>query len=95
MTQLVQILVGMVLGIVLPAWVIRYDERSLSDHQRERAFGFATFWVAVVVFGPYCLPVHFVRTRRSLWGLGLGIMALAGTLAAIAGTSAALSIILE
>jgi hypothetical protein len=94
-TQLLQFLVAMVLGIVLPAWLIRYDERSLSDPQRERAFGFATYWIAVVVFGPFCLPVHFVRTRRSLWGLGLGLIALAGTLAAIAGASAALSIFLE
>jgi len=28
------------------------------------------------VFGPLCLPVHFIRTRRNWAGLGLGVAAL-------------------
>jgi hypothetical protein len=94
-SQLVQALLGMALGILLPAWLIRYDERTLSEAERERAFGSSTYWIAVVVFGPLSLPVHFLRTRRSVWGLALGLMALAGTLAAIGGLGEALATILE
>jgi hypothetical protein len=35
-------------------------------------------WSAVVAFGPLCLPVHFIRTRRNWAGLGLGVAALLG-----------------
>ena len=70
---------GFVLGILVPHWVLRWDERRLSVEGRRRAWNDASHWSAVVAFSFLCLPVHFVKTRRSLRGflLGLGAMALA------------------
>ena len=33
----------------------------------------ASFWSAIVVFGPLSIPVHFARTRRSVLGLVIGV----------------------
>ncbi len=95
MRDLVPLFVSLVLGVLLPSWIIRYDERSLTREQQERAFLNSTFWVAVVVFGPLCLPIHFLRTRSTWVGLGLGLVALAGTLAAIAGVSTVFWVLAE
>jgi polyferredoxin len=65
---------------LLPFWLIRRDERRLSTEQLARRFPRATFLIAVVVFGPFALPIHFVRTRRSLAGFAQGIAWLAVTL---------------
>jgi hypothetical protein len=80
--DLLAIFLQIALGIVLPAWIVKRDERRLSDKQLERAWPPATFWCAVVTFGLICLPIHFWRTRRSVTGLGLGLIWLvaAGTL---------------
>lgn len=60
-------------GILLPHWVMRFDERRLSQTQLQRSFNQATHWSAVVAFSVLCLPVYFTRTRRSLWGFLLGV----------------------
>jgi hypothetical protein len=65
-----------VLGIVVPAGIVRYDVARLSGERLARAWPEASLWSAVVVFGPLCLPVHFIRTRRNWAGLGLGLAAL-------------------
>ena len=78
MGELIVLFVQMGLGIVLPAWIVRRDERRLDERRLERAWPPATFWCAVVTFGPLCLPVHFLRTRRSAKGLGLGLAWLLG-----------------
>ncbi len=70
------------LGIALSAWLVQLDERRLSPAELERAWPRASFLIAVVLFAPWCLPIHFVRTRRSLTGLFLGVLALAVVLAA-------------
>ncbi|HEY4159733.1 MAG TPA: hypothetical protein VGM29_16595, partial [Polyangiaceae bacterium] len=57
----------------LPYLVVRFDEARLSPERLARAWNPASFWVAIVVFGPFSIPVHFVRTRRSLLGLALGL----------------------
>jgi hypothetical protein len=62
-----------VLGIVVPANIVSWDVAHLRGPQLERAWPDAGLWSAVVVFGPLCLPVHFIRTRRSWLGLGLGV----------------------
>jgi hypothetical protein len=59
------------LGILVPATIVRRDLRSLHGERLARAWPDASLWAAVVVFGPLCLPVHFIRTRRSWPGLGL------------------------
>lgn len=61
------------LGIAVPALIVRRDLTRLSGEPLARAWPDASLWSAVVVFGPLCLPVHFIKTRRSLLGLALGI----------------------
>jgi hypothetical protein len=82
MVDVVALIVQLALGIALPAWMLRFDERRLSQGMLARAWPKASFWSAVVAFGPLCLPVHFVRTRRSVAGLLLGLLALAVALGA-------------
>jgi hypothetical protein len=60
------------LGIAVPAVIVRRDVRRLTGERLARAWPDASLWSAVVVFGPLCLPIHFIRTRRSWTGLGLG-----------------------
>jgi hypothetical protein len=62
-----------VLGILLPALVIRRDLAQLSSDQLAQAWNDASLWSAVVTFGPLSMIVHFARTRRSLLGLALGL----------------------
>jgi hypothetical protein len=61
------------LGIALPAIVIKKDLLRLEPTKLARAWNDASLWSAVVAFGPISLVVHFARTRRSLWGLVLGL----------------------
>jgi hypothetical protein len=76
MLDVVAVVLQLALGIAVPAWLLRFDEHRLSPAMLERAWPRASFWSAVVAFGPLCLPVHFVRTRRSVVGLLLGLLAL-------------------
>jgi hypothetical protein len=62
------------LGIGLPAVVIRKDLLRLAPEKLARAWNDASLWSAVVAFGPISLIVHFARTRRTLWGLLLGLV---------------------
>lgn len=77
MLDVVVVTVQLALGIAVPAWLLRRDERRLPEGMLARAWPQASFWSAVVAFGPLCLPVHFVRTRRSVMGFLLGLLALA------------------
>jgi hypothetical protein len=61
------------LGIAVPATIVRYDLTRLRGERLERAWPDSSLWSAVVVFGPLCVPLHFLRTRRSWGGLGLGV----------------------
>ena len=78
----------MALGILVPWWILRRDLRQRPAEQLARAWNDASFWTAIVVFGPLCIPVHFIKTRRSLWGLILGVLWMAAAIAAIALPSA-------
>jgi hypothetical protein len=73
------------LGILLPFWVVRRDERRLPPVQLDRTWNEPSFWAAIVTFGPLCIPVHFVKSRRSLLGLLLGVAWMVGVFGAIAG----------
>jgi len=72
------VVLDIVLGVVLTAWVVRRDTRRLSPERRARSWSDASFWSAVVAFGPLSIPVHFARTRRTVVGflLGCGVMVL-------------------
>ena len=69
---------GLALGIAVPAIIVRHDLTRLSGEPLARAWPDASLWAAVVVFGPLCLPIHFIRTRRSLLGIALGLGWLVG-----------------
>jgi len=66
-----------VLGIAVPALIVRRDLARLSGEPLARSWPDASLWAAVVVFGPLCLPIHFIKTRRNLLGVGLGLAWLA------------------
>jgi hypothetical protein len=80
MSEVLADLVVMIAQILLPFWLIRRDERRLSTARQMLAFPEATFWIAVVCFGPLAVFVHFLRTRRGLLGLAVGLAWLAVTL---------------
>jgi hypothetical protein len=71
------------LSVLVPWWIVRRDERRRPPAERARAWNDASFWTAIVAFGPLCIPVHFVRTRRSFWGLILGLFWMAAAVLAI------------
>jgi hypothetical protein len=79
-----EVVLQIVLSIVLTAGAVRRDERWLSEEQLARAWNDASFWTAVVVFGPLCIPVHFLRVRRSVGGFALGLSWMLAVLLAIA-----------
>ncbi|HVU02641.1 MAG TPA: hypothetical protein VHE30_12855 [Polyangiaceae bacterium] len=72
-----------VLGIVYTSAVVRGDQERLSPERRRRAWNSASFWSAVVAFGPLCIPVHFARTRRSVPGFLLGVFWMALVIVAL------------
>jgi hypothetical protein len=59
------------LGIAVPRAIVRWDLARLHGERLARSWPDASLWSAVVVFGPLCVPIHFLRTRRSWVGLGL------------------------
>ncbi|RYZ04343.1 MAG: hypothetical protein EOO73_24000 [Myxococcales bacterium] len=67
---------NLALGIAIPAGIVRYDVARLRGDELARAWPDSSVWSAVVAFGPLCLPLHFIRTRRSWAGLGLGAISL-------------------
>lgn len=62
------------LAIVVPHCIIRWDERRLDAIALSRGWNDASHWVATVAFSYLCLPVHFYRTRKSVYGLALGTL---------------------
>ena len=73
MAEVLLFALSMALGIAVPAVIVRWDLGRLTGERLARAWPDATFWLAVVVFGPLCLPIHFIRTRRNWAGLGLAV----------------------
>lgn len=77
MVDVVLLAIRIFLSIALPWWIVRRDMKKLSEDQLARAWNDVSFWIAVVVFNELCIPVHFLKVRRSLLGLALGIFWLA------------------
>jgi hypothetical protein len=69
----VDLVLQIALGVALTAWVVRRDMRRLPPSLFVRSWNEASFWSAVVAFQPWSILVHFVRTRRSAWGIVLGL----------------------
>jgi len=82
---------SLILNALLPYWIVRFDLRRLSGERLARAWTEASFLSAVLAFGPFSLPVHFAKTRRSLVGFGLGVGLAVSTLAVQALVAALLS----
>ncbi|HEY3592605.1 MAG TPA: hypothetical protein VGL13_01985, partial [Polyangiaceae bacterium] len=62
---MVDLVVQIALQVAIAAWIVRRDMRRLPRALYVRAWNEVSFWVAIVVFWPLCIPVHFVRTRRT------------------------------
>jgi hypothetical protein len=73
----------LVLGIVVPAYVVRRDIRRLPPAVRERAWPDHSVWIGVALISSFAVILHFARTRRTLAGFGLGLLWFAGCLAVI------------
>ncbi|MCK6533863.1 MAG: hypothetical protein L6Q84_12910 [Polyangiaceae bacterium] len=66
--------IELALGILVPWWIVRRDLKKLEGERLARAWNDASFWSAIVLFGPLSLPFHFTKTRRSLLGFVLGLV---------------------
>lgn len=73
MSEVLLFSLSLALGIAVPATIVRYDLARLRGEPLARAWPDASLWSAVVMFGPLCVPLHFIRTRRSWAGVGLGV----------------------
>ncbi len=71
--------------IGISAWVVRRDVKRLEPRLLSRAWPDASLWAAVVYFSPLCVPIHFLRTRRSLPGVFLALGWFVGTVLAVSG----------
>jgi len=67
-----------VAAIAVSVLIVTHDVKRLPPELLARAWPTTSMWSAVALLGPFCIPIHFVRTRRSLWGVGLGVVWLAG-----------------
>ncbi|HTQ04851.1 MAG TPA: hypothetical protein VMI54_13390 [Polyangiaceae bacterium] len=85
MRDVLDLIVQFVATIALSAWVVRRDVKKLQPELLSRAWPESTFWSAVVCFSPICVPVHFVRTRRSALGVALGVGWFTATVATVNG----------
>jgi hypothetical protein len=80
-----------VAAIAVSVLIVTRDVKRLPPQQLERAWPTTSIWSAVALLGPFCIPFHFMRTRRSFWGVFLGI----AWLAAVAVTLEAFGWLLE
>ncbi len=74
--------------------LLALDERWMTDDQRARAWPTASRRIAVVMFSPFCVPLHFVRTRRTAWGVVLAVGWTAALLVVLACCDLVLSLVL-
>ena len=77
MREVLELAIQIAGSIAVPALIVRRDIARLEGPALARSWPESSLWSAVVAFGPLCIPVHFVRTRRSLVGLGLAALWLA------------------
>jgi hypothetical protein len=84
--ELLQIVISWSVSLPAVAAIIVHDERRLQGERSARSWpppsrDAAIFGLWLMGVHPLCLLVHFVRTRRSVGGVGWGLLALAGVLA--------------
>ncbi len=64
--------------VAMSVWVIDRDLRKLPPIMLVRAYSMTSFAAAIFTGYQFGIPqvavlVHFIRTRRSLWGVLLGV----------------------
>ncbi|HWZ89729.1 MAG TPA: hypothetical protein VNW92_12790 [Polyangiaceae bacterium] len=91
MAEIFVITLAFAVSRALPYAIVKEDLEGLSPERLSRAWRDTSFLVAVILFGPLALPVHFVKTRRSWAGLGLGLGVAVGAIFCIGLVEAALS----
>ena len=74
-----------VAAIAVSVLVVTRDVKGLDPRLLARAWPTTSIWSAVALLGPFCIPLHFLRTRRSLLGLVLGLDWFAGAALALEG----------
>lgn len=94
MSETLVVTLSLILNALLPYLIVRHDLRRLSAERLARAWTDASFLSATLAFGPFCLPIHFTKTRRSLTGFGLGVGLAVLSLTAQAAAVALLSAVL-
>jgi len=85
--ELLQIVVYWAVTLPAVAAIIVHDERRLVGERRTRAWPAVSRDAAIFALWnlgvPHlCVLVHFARTRRSLTGFGVGLLALVAVVAA-------------
>lgn len=63
----------MVLGVVVPALIVKRDIRRLGPRELARAWPDASLWSAAAFAGVFAVLLHFLRTRRTFLGFLLGL----------------------
>jgi hypothetical protein len=61
------------LGIAVSWAILRWDLGRLAGEELARAWPDSTLWMAIVLLGPFSVPFHFIRTRRSWAGLDMAL----------------------
>ncbi len=72
--EIVEVTVAWATKFALMSALLRWDERRLPPLKRARSWPPATRLMACAIFQELALPVHFWRTRRSVWGVLLGFL---------------------
>ena len=94
MVDVVVLVTQLGLTMWLSWWVIRRDLGRLGPAELGRTWGEASFWVAVVCFAPLCILVHFIKARRSIRGLLLGVGWMLGVVLAVWAAAVAVEFLL-
>lgn len=85
MHEVAVLIVQFAATIAVSAWVVRHDVSRLEPRLLARAWPEPSLWSAVVCFSPLCVPIHFLRTRRSFAGAALALGWFFGTVLVVNG----------
>jgi hypothetical protein len=77
LAEIVTMLASWVATMTAVFALLAWDERRLDPMRLARAWPISTRRAAVVIAGPFCLPLHFWRTRRTVGGALVGLAAMA------------------
>jgi hypothetical protein len=93
--EVLQSALAFAMGIALPHWLLRWDDRRLTQEQRDRGFNDASHWAAIVGFSVVAIPVHFCKTRRTFLALVQGLAWAALTLLVISAVLSGVEFVAE